>query len=60
MKKFANTDPKRISTSLAVAKCADGAEGPARDGHKPLMRNRTAMKMPTPIGSTASDTFPMT
>lgn len=54
---FANTEPRPVSMSLAVAKRAKAAEGPARAGYKPLMRNRTGQKMPAPIGSTASDTL---
>lgn len=51
---FANTEPRPFSTSPAVAKRAGVSEGPERDGHKPLMRNRTAAA-PSPIGSTAGD-----
>jgi hypothetical protein len=49
---FANTEPSHISTPGAVAKCDEASEGPERDGHKPLMRNRTSDVL-TPIGSTA-------
>lgn len=54
--KFANTEPRPVSTSLAVANRVGAAEGPARDGNKPLMRNRAA-GVPSPTGSTASDTL---
>src|SRR5947209_3892648 len=52
-KEFANTEPSHISTPGAVAKCDGASEGPERDGHKPLMRNRTGLETPTPTGSTA-------
>lgn len=55
---FANTEPRPVSTSLAVAKQAEASEGPERDGNKPLMQNRSADESRTPTGSTASDTFP--
>jgi hypothetical protein len=54
--KFANTEPRSVSMSPAVAKRAGASEGPERDGHKPLMRNRTAAS-PSPTGSTAGDTL---
>lgn len=52
---FAN-EPGPVSSSLAVAKRVDAAEGPARDANKPLMRKRKA-RVPSPTGSNASDTF---
>lgn len=55
-REFAKTEPRPVSTSLAVAKRVEAAEGPARDANKPLMRKRTASE-PSPTGSTASDTF---
>lgn len=54
--KFANTEPRPVSTSPAVAKRAGASEAPERGGHKPLMRNR-ADDAATPTGSTAGDTL---
>jgi hypothetical protein len=53
---IANTEPRPVSTSLAVAKRVEAAKGLARDGYKPLMRNRTGEKA-LPDRHTASDTF---
>jgi hypothetical protein len=39
---FANTEPRPVSTSLAVAKRVEASEGPERTGNKPLMRNPRA------------------
>lgn len=39
---FANTEPRPVSTSLAVAKRVEASEGPEWTGHKPLMRNPSA------------------
>jgi hypothetical protein len=43
---FANTEPNRISTSLAVAKCEEASKGLERDGYKPLMQNRAGASHP--------------
>jgi len=57
MTEFLQTDSKRASTLPAIAKRAENAEGPARDGNKPLMRNRTAA-IAFPDANTAGNTFP--
>lgn len=56
-KHFANTEPRPVSTSLAVAKRVKASKGLETDGHKPLMRNRTGHVVPSATGSTASDTL---
>jgi hypothetical protein len=54
--KFANTEPRSVSPSPAVAKRIGASEGPERGGHKPLMRNRSEhITSRSPIGSTAGD-----
>jgi hypothetical protein len=53
---IANTEPRPVSTSLAVAKRVEASEGPERAGNKPLMRNPSENSHPD--RHTASDTFP--
>ena len=54
--KEANTEPRSVSMSPAVAKRAGASEGPERDGHKPLMRNRLSQVVNATAGDTLSPT----
>lgn len=56
-KKIADTEPRPVSTSLAVAKRVEASEGPERAGNKPLMQNPRA-NIATPTGTLPATLFP--
>lgn len=57
MNQFANTETPCPDKSPAAVQGVGSPEGPGRDGHKPLMRNRRATDGPSPIGIAPGDTF---
>jgi hypothetical protein len=54
---FANTETKCQTTSPGSGQSAKSPEGPGRDGNKPLMQNRCANNLRSPIGSNPGETF---
>ena len=55
--KFTKTETKRAATLPAPGQSAESPKGLGRDGHKPLMRNRTGNVSPSPIGNAAGNTL---
>lgn len=47
---FSNTETNHPAALPGLGKDGESPEGPGRDGNKPLMKNRTANEVPSPIG----------
>lgn len=47
---FTNTETSPRATLPGIGKAGESPKGLGWDGHKPLMRNRTANEAPSPIG----------
>ena len=56
-KQFTNTEMKRKTTLPPIGQSAKSPRGLGRDGNKPLMKNRTAITAPSPIGNHGGNTF---
>jgi hypothetical protein len=54
---FTNTETKREAPLPPKGQSAELPKGLGRDGHKPLMRNRTANEAPSPIGNAGGNTL---
>ena len=57
---FATTETTRTTTSPGSGHSAKSPEGPGRDGNKPLMQNRRAEELRSPIGTYPGETLPPT
>ena len=54
---FTNTETKRTTTLPPIGQIAASPEGPGRSANKPLMKKRTELKSPLPIGNHGGNTF---
>lgn len=59
LSKFTNTETSRPVALPPIDEADKSPKGLGRDGNKPLMRNRTANEVPSPIGNAGGNTFPM-
>ena len=54
---FTNTETTRPVTLPPIDEAGESPKGLGWDGNKPLMRNRTANEVPSPIGNDGGNTF---
>ncbi len=54
---FTNTETSQPVTLPPIDEADESPKGLGWDGNKPLMRNRTANEVPSPIGNTGGNTF---
>lgn len=54
---FTNTEANQSVALPALDETGEPPKGLGRDGHKPLMRNRKANELPSPIGNAAGNIF---
>lgn len=57
MNQFSITETMRPTTLPPIGQHAESPKGLGRDGYKPLMQNRRANVMPSPIGNTGGNTL---